>query len=141
MSSKPSFDEAVASIRTGDPRYAAQAYAFVRDALDYTVRRLDKPPFGPERNVTGRELLDGILQYALQEFGPITLRVMHEWGLTRTEDFGEIVFNMVEQGVLGKTAHDCKDDFANGYDFDTAFAAPFRPSSAPAPARKRSHDA
>jgi uncharacterized repeat protein (TIGR04138 family) len=131
----PSFEEAVELIRSNDPRYAAQAYAFVRDALDYTVRRLEKPLFGPERNVTGRELLDGIRQYALQEFGPLTLRVLHEWGLTRSEDFGEIVFNMVELGVLGKTPNDRKDDFSGGYDFDTAFAAPFRPSSTPSQSR------
>jgi uncharacterized repeat protein (TIGR04138 family) len=106
-----------------DPRYTEEAYAFVRAGLDFTVRRLEKP-----RHVGGRELLDGIREFALKEFGPMTKTVLQGWGITRTEDVGEIVFNMVETGLLGKTDEDSRADFADGYDFEEAFRRPFLPA-------------
>jgi uncharacterized repeat protein (TIGR04138 family) len=81
------------------------------------------------RHVSGQELLGGIRDYALAQFGPMTQMVFEEWGIKRCEDFGEIVFNMVEIGLLGKTEKDSREDFANGYDFDDAFRKPFRPAS------------
>jgi uncharacterized repeat protein (TIGR04138 family) len=68
--------------------------------------------------------------FALQEFGPIAGTVLKTWGVTRTEDFGEIVFNLVNRGLLGKTDEDRKEDFSNGYDFRTAFVTPFLPARA-----------
>ena len=121
----PNAEELLQSILTRDPRYAADAYIFVRAGLDYTVRRLEKP-----RHVNGRELLDGIREFALSEFGPMTQTVLNGWGIQRTEDVGEIVFNMVETGLLGKTEKDSRSDFSNGYSFDEAFRKPFRPVAA-----------
>jgi uncharacterized repeat protein (TIGR04138 family) len=118
-------DDILQEILRRDPRYAAEAYAFVRAGLDFTVRRLKKP-----RHVSGRELLEGIRAFALGEFGPMTKTVLAEWGITCTEDVGEIVFNMVESGLLGKTEEDSRADFAVGYDFDQAFCKPFQPSDA-----------
>ncbi len=122
----PNTEDLLQNILTRDPRYAAEAYAFIRAGLDYTVRRLEKP-----RHVSGRELLDGIREFALAEFGPMAKTVLNGWGIQRTEDVGEIVFNMVETGLLGKTDKDSRADFANGYDFDEAFRKPFRPAVAP----------
>jgi uncharacterized repeat protein (TIGR04138 family) len=122
----PNAEELLAGILARDPRYAIDAYAFVRIGLDHTVRRLEKP-----RHVSGRELLDGIREFALSEFGPMTKTVLNGWGIKRTEDIGEIVFNMVETGLLGKTEKDSRSDFANGYDFDEAFRNPFRPAAIP----------
>jgi uncharacterized repeat protein (TIGR04138 family) len=116
-------DELLKFLLSKDSRYTAAAYAFVRAGLDYTVRRLDKP-----RHVSGQELLDGIREFSLAEFGPMTKTVLNGWGITRTEDIGEIVFNLVETGLLGKTDKDSRADFANGYDFDEVFSKPFRPS-------------
>ena len=118
----PNAEELLEGILARDPRYTAEAYALVRAGLDYTVRRLEKP-----RHVSGQELLDGIREFALAEFGPMTKTVFNGWGINRTEDIGEIVFNMVETGLLGKTEKDSRADFANGYDFDEAFRKPFRP--------------
>ena len=106
-----------------DTRYSAEAYEFVRAGLDFTVRRLKKP-----RHVSGGELLEGLREFALNEFGPMTKTTLAEWGITCTEDFGEIVFNMVETGLLGKTDEDSRADFAGGYDFSEAFCRPFEPS-------------
>lgn len=114
--------ELMQTILRRDPRYTAEAYEFVRSGLDYTVRRLDKP-----RHVSGKELLEGIREFALGEFGPMSRTLLEEWGITSTEDVGEIVFNMVETGLLGKTEEDNREDFADGYDFDEAFQKPYRP--------------
>lgn len=121
----PNAEKLLDGILARDTRYTVEAYAFVRAGLDYTVRRLEKP-----RHVSGQELLDGIREFALAEFGPMTKTVLNGWGIKRTEDVGEIIFNMVETGLLGKTEKDNRADFANGYDFDEAFRKPFRPHSA-----------
>jgi uncharacterized repeat protein (TIGR04138 family) len=130
---KVNFQEALAGILDRDPRYAEDAYHFVREALDFTIKLLEKPLEGPGRHVSGQELLEGIRQYALREFGPMALRVLNYWGVRSSEDFGEIVFNMVGAGILGKTEEDRKEDFAGGLDFESAFAKPFRPTRAPRP--------
>jgi len=108
-----------------DPRYTVEAYAFVRIGLDFTVRRLEAP-----RHVSGQELLEGLREFALSEFGPMTKTVLGSWGIHRTEDVGEVVFNLVESGLLGKTEKDSRADFANGYDFDEAFRKPYQPKAA-----------
>ncbi len=124
-----SFDEAMHLILKEDTRYPLEAYVFLRLALDFTIRTMNKPATGPARHITGRELLDGIRLYALQEFGPITRTVLDAWGITRTEDFGNLVFNLVNHGVLGKTDQDKIEDFTNVYAFQTAFTDPFLPAS------------
>lgn len=111
-------------ILTRDPRYAAEAYEFVRAALGYTIRKLETP-----RHVSGHELLEGVREFALAEYGPMTRTVLEGWGIRATEDVGEIVFNLVEAGLLGKTERDSRADFADGYDFDEVFRKPFAPAS------------
>ena len=137
--SDASFQQAVAEICARDTRYAADSYYFLREALDHTVKSLKKPPDGPQRHVTGQELVEGLRAYVLQEFGPLALTVLHAWGIRRTEDFGDIVFNLVKAGKLGKTDKDERADFANGYDFQEAFARPFEvePAIAARPRRRR----
>jgi uncharacterized repeat protein (TIGR04138 family) len=123
-----SFEEAVERIIREDDRYAADAYHFVRQTLDDSMTLFKKPEEGLARHVTGQELLVAFRQRALSEFGPMAVRVLRTWGLHRTEDVGEIVFNLVGFGVLGKTPEDRREDFADGYSFDEALLAPFRPS-------------
>ena len=125
---KVSFQETVERIVQEHPRFDGQVYYFLREALDFTIKLFEKPVDGPARHVSGGELLDGIRKFALQEFGPLTMTVLNRWGIKRCEDFGEIVFLMVEKGVLGKTDEDRKEDFSGGYDFDTVFRKPFRPT-------------
>jgi uncharacterized repeat protein (TIGR04138 family) len=125
-----SFDEALELIRAKDPRYARDAYQFVREALDYTKRNLGREDRGCVRlHVTGQELLAGIRDFALTQFGPMAMAVFAEWGVHECRDFGEIVFNMVEFGLLAKTDKDSRADFDGGYDFYEAFRRPFLPSS------------
>ncbi len=122
------FDAVLDRILEQDPRYHRDAYHFLREALDYTQRAISKSNRGRMRHVTGQELLAGIRSYALQQYGPMALTLFHEWGIRRCEDFGELVFNLVDAGVLSKTETDSRADFANGYDFEEAFRKPFLPT-------------
>jgi len=123
--------EAIKNICEKDPRYDLEAYIFIREALDYSIKMLQKPDKGPARHLAGRELLEGLRQYVIEEFGPMALKVLNSWGITKTEDFGEIVFNLVNAGEFGKTDDDKPEDFKNGYSFHDAFAKPFLPTTPP----------
>jgi uncharacterized repeat protein (TIGR04138 family) len=122
------FDEIVEQILTNDNRFHRDAYSFMREALDYTQKVIGKENLGKVRHVTGQELLDGLRQYSLQQFGPMTVTVFEEWGIRHCKDFGDIVFNMVEFGLLAKTDKDSREDFRKGYDFTDAFRKPFWPA-------------
>lgn len=127
------FDETLDTILRKDGRFTRDAYLFLREALDHTTKTMTKT--GREgarrevRHVTGQQLLGGIRTFALEQFGPMTLTVLHEWGVRRCEDFGEIVFNMVENNLLGKTEKDSREDFKGGYDFEEVFRRPFLPKA------------
>jgi len=124
-----SFEEAIEQIAAQDRRYHREAYCFLREALNHTQKMTGKLPKKNEiRHVSGQELLSGIREYALQQFGPMTVTVLEEWGVKCCMDFGEIVFNMVETKLLAKTEKDSREDFRNGYDFHDAFRKPFLPS-------------
>jgi uncharacterized repeat protein (TIGR04138 family) len=123
--------EETAELLKADPRYAADAYAFVGEALSFTAKQLNKPAEGPGHHVSGAELLEGIRQYALQQYGPMAKTILNTWGIQNCLDFGHIVFNMVNRKILGKTDEDSLDDFKGGFDFDQAFRAPFAPKKKP----------
>ena len=110
------FYEKAEKIVEKDPRYKVAAYAFVMLALNYTLSKLDKP-----RHVTGRELLEGIKEFGLAQYGPMTRTVFVYWGIRSTLDFGEIVFNLVQDKLLGKTEEDKLEDFDGIYDFEEEF--------------------
>jgi len=125
------FSEIVVLICKEDGRFEKQAYAFVRQALDHTVKELKRK--SPERtgkslHVSGAELLQGIRIYALDQFGPLTKTVLNKWGIRRCSDFGDIVFNLIEYNVFSKTESDRREDFADIYDFEEAFVKPFAPA-------------
>ncbi|MFH1680681.1 MAG: Minf_1886 family protein [Candidatus Eisenbacteria bacterium] len=107
---------ALAVIRKKDPRYREEAYYFLLEALDFTLSRLEAP-----RHLSGPELLDGIRRFAVQRFGPTSRMVFEHWGIRRTDDFGRIVFQLIDQGILSKTPADSIDDFSGVYDFKTVF--------------------
>ncbi len=132
----PSFQEAVRTICEKDARYHPDAYDFLIEALDVTVKDLHKRQPDHPRHLTGQELLEGIKEFALDEFGPLAFSVFSEWGIHATEDFGEIVFNLVDAGRLGKTETDSREDFKQVYSFSEVFVKPFEPHvAAPAPRR------
>ena len=123
------FEEVLEKIVAADPRYYRDAYYFVREALDYTQKQSAKSKTKEQRHVSGKQLLAGIRDLSLEQFGPMAFMVFQEWGVHRCEDFGEIVFNMVEHNFLAKTETDSRVDFHNGYDFYEVFRVPFLPAS------------
>ncbi len=137
------FEEVLERIITADPRYHRDAYYFVREALEFTQKQLVKArkagqrrapkqpsvPSSEPSHVTGGQLLEGIRDLAVQQFGPMAFMVFDEWGIHRCEDFGEIVFNMVENSFLAKNDSDSREDFKGGYDFFETFRLPFLPPS------------
>ncbi|MGH7198579.1 MAG: Minf_1886 family protein [Candidatus Omnitrophota bacterium] len=97
-------------------RYHQEAYVFVMAALSRSLRGLEKP-----RHVTGGELLRGIRQEAEERFGPMAAAVFEHWGVKNSLDFGRIVFNMVDEGILFKTETDTLEDFNDDVFFNTLF--------------------
>ena len=134
------YDEVLDLILAKDDRYHRDAYYFVREGLDFTQQKLIKAAGAKDpRHVSGRELMDGMRRYALENYGPMAKTLLNEWGVNSTEDFGEIVFNLVENNLLAKTEEDSREDFGDGFDFDEAFIAPFQPAkpSAVQPAKSK----
>ena len=97
-------------------RYNKEAFLFVLVALEYTVSKLSV-----RRHLTGQELANGIAEFAREQFGYMAKMVLNNWGITNTLDYGEIVYLLIENGLLTKTEDDRKEDFAGVYDFDMEF--------------------
>src|SRR3954454_24013196 len=130
---KIGFTEALDSIVATDPRYQREGYIFLRDALDFTTKQQKKLKGAAIRHVAGPELLEGVRQYALKEFGPMALSVLSHWGVHRCEDIGGMVFNLIGAGIFGKTDEDSIEDFKGVYQFQDAFVKPFEPPPPSAP--------
>ncbi len=115
-----------------DPRFAYEAYDFLFAALAHTQHMLDRVPpsesVKPDQDyhVSGRELVYGVRDLALHEFGFMARTVLHMWGIDRTADFGDLVFNLVEAGLMSKTAQDDRRDFEDVFDLDEALVHQFR---------------
>jgi len=117
MSSEQGFWDVVDALRETDPRFRREAYGFLMGALAATVQqlpeeRLDDPL---RRHLSGRELLDGLVRIARQEFGALAPTVFDEWGVRSGEDVGEMVFQLVHLGQLSARPEDTLDDF-RGFD-------------------------
>ena len=104
-----------------DSRYDAEAYNFIYEALDWTLKNVTRGEERESQHVAGRELLEGIRQFAIEQFGCLTKTVLESWGVRATEDFGEIVFNLVEHDLMGKQDSDSKEDFCDIFDFEEVF--------------------
>ncbi len=119
----------IEQIAQQDGRYSPHAYYFVFEALRFTQKLFGKNPAGrqeAERHVSGQQLVEGIRQMALEQFGYMARVVLAEWGIRETSDFGEIVFRLVNSGLMGKTENDSLDDFKARYDFGEAFDKGFK---------------
>jgi uncharacterized repeat protein (TIGR04138 family) len=131
----------IAKLLKEDRRYKIDAYAFVFEALNYAHNRLgmgtdrpaeteEEPEEGTgretERHLTGQQLCEAIRLYALEQYGYMAKTVLNSWGVTKTGDFGEIVFNLIGIGQMRKTPDDRREDFDNVFDFDTDLQERFK---------------
>jgi uncharacterized repeat protein (TIGR04138 family) len=115
------FEAIIDRIHEQDPRYKAEAYMFVMEALSFTQKKLKS-----SKHVTGEQILVGMKELLLERFGPMAINVLDFWGVMKTEDFGNIVFNLVDHKVLSKTEEDHIERFKNVYDFQEVFCEGYR---------------
>ena len=123
------FEESIANILKRDARFDAQAYFFLKEALDFTLKRIAETNAGQARHVSGPELLAGFRDYALEQFGPMAATLMAEWGVHRGEDVGDMVFHLIEEQVFGKQDSDSHKDFADVFDLLVSLQEPFLPKT------------
>jgi uncharacterized repeat protein (TIGR04138 family) len=120
-----------------DPRFAYEAYEFLFHALRHSQKMLGREPPEPtegqaassadsRHHISGPELLQGVRDLALREFGLMAGTVFRQWGIRRTDDFGEMVFNLVEAGLMSKTEEDSRADFHAVFDLDQALVQGYR---------------
>ena len=107
-------------------RYHQNAYQFVFQALKFTQERLERSTKTAdaeeqESHISGQELLEGIRDLALDQFGMMAKTVFNHWKVRGTDDFGRIVFELVERGEMRKTDRDRLRDFYGVFDFDEVF--------------------
>ena len=117
-----------------DPRYPIEAYIFVREALAFAADSLeldDKAPVdqvpGAEtaRHLTGQELCEAVRQFAINQYGYMAKVVLERWGITATSNFGDIVYNMIDMGIMKKSPQDRRSHFDKVYEFSDVFESNF----------------
>jgi uncharacterized repeat protein (TIGR04138 family) len=117
------FDQLECMVRA-DGRYHPAAFAFLLAGLEQTAQSRFGPRDGEQsRHVTGQELSLGLRDAARERWGPLAPLVLRRWGIRRTRDFGEMVYFLIELGLLGKQSSDRLEDFDEVYAFETAFQA------------------
>lgn len=109
-------DQVLDRLRERNPRFHEAAYLFVLSALHHVIERLPEP-----RHISGRELAEGVRDLAIERFGPMARTVLEHWGVRATADVGELVFALVDCGILIKQDEDLPEDFRDVFDFDEAF--------------------
>ena len=111
-------EEVLERLQAHNPRFNPRSYLLVLAALHNVMGRLGVP-----RHITGYELSEGVRDLALERFGLLAKTVLEYWGIHTTDHLGEIVFDLVECGVLVKQEGDRMEDFRNLFDFDEAFVS------------------
>jgi len=117
VADKENLYQIIVDICLRDSRYKPDAYEFIIQALHFTQVRLKRGG-----HVTGFELCQGLRDYAIEQYGPMAKTVLNHWGISKTDDFGNIVFNMIDKKILSKTETDSLADFQDVYDFKVIFS-------------------
>ncbi len=111
-------DDPIRRLALDDGRFAPEAFRFLLEGLEEAIAKTGRgDKQGPERHVTGREVLDGLLSRGTRTFGPLAARVWRSWGVREPLDWGRIVFLMVENGMLNRQESDSLEDFRSHLDF------------------------
>ncbi len=107
----------ISEIAENDGRFSKEGFLFILAALEYTILKLPE-----RRHLTGEEFSIGVAKYAREQYGYLAKTVLNNWGITRTIDYGEIVYLLIDFGLMSKTEEDKKEDFGDIYDFNDEFA-------------------
>ncbi len=109
-------DDILDRLQERNPRFDGRAYLFVMSALRHVMEKLTE-----RRHISGAELAEGVRDLALERFGPMARTVLEHWGIHQTDDLGDIVFALVDCGILSKQDEDTPEDFEDVFDFEEAF--------------------
>ena len=109
-------EEILQHLRDRNPRFHGKAYLFLLSALHSVLDGMEEP-----RHISGGELAWGVRDLALTRYGLMARTVLEHWGIHSTDDLGEIVFAMVDCGVLTKREEDRLEDFRGLFDFEEVF--------------------
>ena len=107
----------ISKIAENDGRFSKEGFLFILAALEYTISKLPE-----RRHLTGEEFSRGVAEYAREQYGYLAKTVLNNWGITETLDYGEIVYLLINEGLMSKTEDDKKEDFRNVYNFNNEFA-------------------
>ena len=107
------------------PKHPEESFVFLQEALHQTLNQIKTENSGNPRHISGKELLLGFRDYALNRFGPMTLTVLNEWNISCCRDIGEMVFYLIKVGVFLKQESDSLEDFQEVFDFKEAFISPY----------------
>lgn len=121
MSDFATLEEAFERIGQQDGRYHERGYLFVLAALEYAQGKLTQ-----RRHLSGTELAWACRDFALEQFGLLASTVLGHWGITSTEDFGRIVFTLIDVELLARQPSDKVEDFEHVYDFAEVFREGYR---------------
>jgi len=135
------FEQSVQRILMRDRRFDPQAFFFIKEALDFTLQRVAGAHGSQARHVSGQELLEGFRDCALEQFGPMASTIMEEWGVSRCQDVGDMVFLLIEEQVFGKQESDRREDFHGSFDLLKSLSAPFLPKGDKTPDAHRKNPA
>lgn len=106
-----------------DGRYPPEAFEFLQRGLEFAAQRIHGDPNeNTPRHVSGQELAWGLRDLALQSWGRLARDVLSRWNIRCTRDFGEMVFFLIELGLMSKRDSDRIEDFDDVFDFAAAFA-------------------
>ncbi|MCL2744761.1 MAG: hypothetical protein FWE67_13010, partial [Planctomycetaceae bacterium] len=139
------FNHLFPELLKSDRRYRRESYVFVCEALEYAQRVLKlgrdaaNEPMPEEllaeyeelqslqkqedlrqrqrQHISGQDLCWAARDYAVRQYGPMAETVLSSLGIRKTDDIGEIVYNLISIGQMRKTAEDSRDDFNGVFDF------------------------
>ncbi len=129
-----SFEDAVESILAKHPEYSAEAYTFMRQALDAASEQFHKEKESPHLNA--EELYMGATAHALEEYGPLARLVLSRWGIRHSKDIGAVVYNLIEVGVFGKQEGDAREQFDHLQSLAELLDAPYVADANATPKKK-----
>jgi uncharacterized repeat protein (TIGR04138 family) len=109
-------EEILQDLRARNPRFHGKGYLFLLSALHAVLEGMDEP-----RHISGEELANGVRNLAMGRYGPMARTVLGHWGIHSTDDLGEMVFAMVDCGVMMKQEEDRREDFQDLFDFEEVF--------------------
>lgn len=133
-----------------ESKFSLEAFLFVREGLAYAADQLALERCSQtvpataacekvrpaRKHVSGQQLCEGIRQYALNQFGYMSKTVLNSWGIHSTSDIGDVVYKMINAGIMKKSSKDRRSHFDDVFDFDAAFESQYDFATECSPARR-----